>query len=237
MDDSPRRPEGRAVTTPELRMQSYYASRASEYDNIYLKPERQADLRDIERWLPPIFSDARVLEIACGTGYWTQFIAPVARRVVAVDAAPETMEIAKARGAMGAVQFVTGDAYALQAAPAVAAEAGQFEAAFAGFWYSHVPKARQQAFLRGLCAVLKPGSQVVLLDNRFVAGSSSPLSDTDADGNTYQTRPLDDGSRHRVLKNFPTEAELLASVASLGEQARVTQWPYYWALVFTTRTL
>ena len=165
--------------TTDTALQTYYAARAAEYDRIYQKPERQADLRAIEAWLPPHFAGNNVLEVACGTGYWTQFIAPVARQVVAVDAAPETMEIAKTRGAMGAVQFVTGDAYALQAAPAVAAEAGQFEAAFAGFWYSHVPKARQQAFLRGLCAVLKPGSQVVLLDNRFVAGSSSPLSDTD----------------------------------------------------------
>ena len=220
--------------TNDTALQTYYAARAAEYDRIYQKPERQADLRAIEAWLPPHFAGNNVLEVACGTGYWTQFIAPVARKVVAVDAAPETMEIAKTRGAMAAVQFVTGDAYALQAMPAVAAEAGQFEAAFAGFWYSHVPKARQPAFLQGLCAVLKPGSQVVLLDNRFVAGSSSPLSDSDADGNTYQTRPLDDGSRHRILKNFPTEAELLASVASLGEQARVTQWPYYWALQFKT---
>lgn len=243
-----RRTYTQTAMTADTAMQTYYAARAAEYDRIYQKPERQGDLRAIEAWLPPHFAGKNVVEVACGTGYWTQFIAPVAWHVVAVDAAPETMEIAKTRGGMGAVQFVTGDAYALQAAPAVAglaegaegaggAEgARQFDAAFAGFWYSHVPKARQPAFLKGLCSVLKPGSKVLLLDNRFVAGSSSPISDTDADGNTYQTRPLDDGSSHRVLKNFPTDAELLASVASLGEQARVTQWPYFWALVFKTRT-
>lgn len=220
--------------TVDTSSQSYYAARAAEYDRIYQKPERQADLRAIEAWLPPFFAGKTVLEVACGTGYWTQFMAPVASSIVAIDAAPETMDIAKNRPGMGTVQFVTGDAYALQATPQVADGGGQFDAAFAGFWYSHVPKARQQAFLQGLCAVLKLGSTVVLLDNLFVEGSSSPISETDSDGNTYQARPLDDGSSHRVLKNFPTEAELLASVAGVGQQASVTLWPYYWALKFKT---
>lgn len=217
-------------------MQAYYAARAPEYDRIYQKPERQADLRNIEAWLPPHFAGKKLLEVACGTGYWTQFIAPVAHSILAMDAAPQTMEIAKNRVDGSNVQFVAGDAYALQATAAQAVPAGArpFDAAFAGFWYSHVPKAHQQAFLQGLCAVLQPGSTVVLLDNRFVGSSSSPISQTDADGNTYQERPLDDGSTHQVLKNFPTKAELLHSVADLGQHAQVMLWPYYWALKFET---
>lgn len=39
---------------------------------------------------------------------------------------------------------------------------------------------------------------VVVLDNRFVPGSSTQLSDTDSKGNTYQLRHLADGSEHRV---------------------------------------
>src|SRR6186997_1836630 len=97
--------------TPERLMEDYYAARASEYDAIYRKPERQADLRAIEQWLPPRLAGARVLEIACGTGYWTQFIAPVARHVTALDAAPETLAIAKARVPGSNVEFVVGDAY------------------------------------------------------------------------------------------------------------------------------
>ena len=65
-------------------MQAYYAARAPEYDSVYRKPERQADLRAIEQWVPSRFVAARVLEIACGTGYWTQFIAPVALHVTRI---------------------------------------------------------------------------------------------------------------------------------------------------------
>jgi demethylmenaquinone methyltransferase/2-methoxy-6-polyprenyl-1,4-benzoquinol methylase len=64
-------------------MRDYYAARAPAYDSVYMKPERQTDLRAIEQWVASRFVAARVLEIACGTGYWTQFIAPVALQVLA----------------------------------------------------------------------------------------------------------------------------------------------------------
>ena len=56
----------------------------------------------------------------------------------------------------------------------------------------------------------------MLLDNLFVAGSSTPISERDDDGNTYQTRKLRDGTTHRVLKNFPTESELRSIPEGLG---------------------
>ena len=207
-------------------MQSYYASRAGEYDNIYLKPERQADLRDIEQWLPPIFADARVLEIACGTGYWTQFMAPVAANIVALDTAPETLEIARSRVRAEKVQFLVGSAYEL------VWHVPTFDAAFAGFWFSHIPKVRRREFLVGLNAALRPGAKVVLIDNRYVEGSSSPVTEHDLDGDTYQTRRLADGSTHRVLKNFPGEDELRETVVGLAACATFKSWQYYWAFEY-----
>lgn len=208
-------------------LQSYYAARASEYDRVYLKPERQADLRAIERWLPAVLAGKTVLEVACGTGHWTRFIAPVAAAVVALDSAPETLAIARERVGASAVEFRVGDAYALPTFDRA------FDAAFAGFWLSHVPIARQREFLRGLDAALAPGARVVLLDNLFVAGSSTAIAEQDADGNTYQTRRLDDGSTHRVLKNFPSEAQLRSLVdAGSAESAVYRRWEHYWAFEY-----
>ena len=214
------------MTSVESSMHSYYAARASEYDSIYLKPERQADLRAMECWLPPIFAGASVLEVACGTGYWTQFLAPVAASILAIDAAPETMAIARSRVPEGKVRFLAGDAYDLPH------HAEKFDAAFAGFWFSHVPRQRQQEFLAGLNAALRPGARVVLLDNLFVEGNSSPISEQDAAGNTYQTRTLADGSTHRVLKNFPTGNELKSLVAGSSRSAAFKCWQYYWAFEY-----
>ncbi len=210
----------------EPQMQSYYATRAPEYDNIYLKPERQHDLRAIESWLPPIFSNATVLEVACGTGYWTQFIEPAAAHIVAIDASSETMDIAKRRVPEGKTKFLAGDAYNLSH------NLGKFNAAFAGFWFSHVPKARRHEFLHGLNALLIRGAKVVLLDNLYVESSSSPITETDADGNTYQARKLKDGSTHRVLKNFPSEAELQSLLCGLGKLGTLPTWEHFWAFEY-----
>ena len=208
-------------------LQSYYAARAEEYDRVYDKPERQADLRRIEQWLPPLLSGRRVLEVACGTGYWTRSIAPVAASVVAIDSAAETLRIARQRVPTGNVAFEIGDAYAL------AQHRRSFDAAFAGFWFSHVPLERQREFLQGLNLALEPGAKVVLLDNLYVECSSSVISEHDARGNTYQSRKLGDGSTHRVLKNFPGEAELLALAGSgLGRSAVYSSWQFYWAFEY-----
>lgn len=209
-------------------MQDYYAIRAPEYDKVYAKPERQADLRSIERWLPALFEGQNVLEVACGTGYWTQFIAPAAWHVLAVDTAPETLNIARRRIPEESVQFLIGDAYALPLAEL------KFDAGFAGFWLSHVPKSRTCEFLHGFHAALKPGARVVFLDNRFVEGSSTPVSHRDAEGNTYQDRPLGHGSVHRVLKNFPSESELRTLMNDFGMNVRYREWQYYWALEYVT---
>ena len=208
-------------------MHDYYAARAPEYDRIYARPERQDDLRAIEAWLPTVFAGRSLLEVACGTGYWTQFIAPVATRVLAIDAAPETLRIARSRVASGNVLFATGDAYALPAA------ASNFGAAFAGFWFSHIPKNRVAEFLAGLHRALAPGARVVFLDNRYVEGNSTPVSEPDGEGNTYQMRSLDDGSRYRLLKNFPTEGELRAALQGTARELRLHEWKYYWALEYT----
>jgi ubiquinone/menaquinone biosynthesis C-methylase UbiE len=209
-------------------MQDYYAARAPEYDRVYLKPERQSDLRAIESWLTGIFEGSNVLEVACGTGYWTQFIAAVASSVLAVDAAPEMIDIARGRVPEGKVRFLVGDAYAL------AASEPKCDGGFAGFWFSHVPKSRAREFLAGFNAALAPGARVVLLDNLFVEGSSSPINERDAEGNTYQTRRLSDGTAHRVLKNFPSQGELCALAEDLATNVSYKAWTYFWALEYST---
>ena len=208
------------------QMHDYYASRAPEYDRVYLKPERQADLEAIRRWLPPLFAGKSVLEVACGTGYWTQYLAPVASRILGVDASPETLRIARTRVRPGSAEFVVGDAYRLPAA------AHGFQSAFAGFWFSHIPKVRILEFLTHMHQALVPGANVVFLDNRFVEGSSTPISERDEQGNTYQVRHLADGSSHRVLKNFPSLPELSTAIERIGADFKLHEWQHFWAIEY-----
>lgn len=205
---------------------AYYAARAPEHDLVYTKPERQHDLRSIERWLPTRFEGLDVLEVACGTGYWTQFLATSARRIVAVDAANEALELARRRVTAPHVSFVQDNAYALGKCP------GTFAGSFAGFWLSHVLRERQVEFLQNLHRQLRANATVVFLDNRYVPGSSSPITRRDATGNTYQARRLRDGSTREILKNFPTAADLNVLADTVGVRGSLIEWEHYWAFEY-----
>ena len=208
-------------------MESYYARRAAEYEKIYDKPERQADLARLRNDIPALFKGERVLEIACGTGYWTPLIARQAKSVLAVDYNEETLAIARTKKyPEGNVRFERADAYALPDWPE------QFSACYAGFWWSHVPLARLDAFLNGLHARLEPGARVAFMDNRYAEGSSTVISRNDPQGNTYQRRRLADGSSHEVLKNFPTGAELRARLGRFGTELTFSEYEYYWLATY-----
>jgi ubiquinone/menaquinone biosynthesis C-methylase UbiE len=200
-------------------MAHYYAARAAEYERVYAKPERQADIAAVQAWLPAVFSGRRVLEVAAGTAWWTVDAAREAAFWLATDLNPETLTVARAKASLpGCVRFCTADAYTL-------AELGaqRFNAAFVGFWWSHVPKARLADWLAVLHRHLEPGAVVVLMDNRHVPGSSTPIALVDAAGDSWQRRRLSDGSEHLVLKNHPGPAEV---EALLKPHARHVQWPH-----------
>jgi ubiquinone/menaquinone biosynthesis C-methylase UbiE len=209
----------------------YYRRRAREYEGIYAKPERQADLAFLKKYVPERLAGRRVLEVACGTGYWTVLAARTAASIIAVDAAEEPMRIAMSKDyGERNVRFELTDAYALS--PLL----GTFDAALASFWWSHIPLGRIAEFLASLHARLQPGARVVLVDNRYVDGSSTPISERDAEGNTYQLRRLADGSENRVLKNFPTEAELRAALAPHARDFSYRALEYYWLVEYQLRT-
>lgn len=208
-------------------MIGYYANRAQEYERIYHKPERQEDLRQLRDYVARGFAGADVFEVACGTGYWTEVLASSASSVFATDINEEVLAVARSKPIdPQRVTFQRADAFHLPVVPQ------RFTAGFSGFWWSHVPKARLQDFLRGFHRVLSTGTKVVLIDNVYVEGSSTPISRTDEHGNTYQIRRLDDGSTFEVLKNFPTKSELLDAVDGLATDVQVEFLQYYWILSY-----
>jgi len=205
----------------------YYARRAPEYERIYARPERQADLAVLRARVAAALAGRRVLEIACGTGWWTQAYAAGAAQVTALDMNEEVLAIARTKALpAGRVDFRRGDCYALP-------DLGRrHDALFAGFWWSHVPLERLDAFLQQAVAAVAPGALIAFLDNCFVEGSSTPIARRDAAGNTYQRRQLEDGSVHEVLKNFPADGELIGRASRHGWGANVELLPHFWLLTW-----
>ena len=156
------------------------------------------------------------------TAEGTAVAAPGAASITAYDISPATLAIAQAKALPHHVTFAEGDAYA--------PPAGDFDCVLAGFWWSHIPKSRIAPFVAALAAAVLPGARLLVFDNVYAPGSSSPISRTDAEGNLYQRRRLADGSNHEVLKNFPARSVLHASLGGACSNIQVEFLRYYWYL-------
>jgi SAM-dependent methyltransferase len=202
----------------------FYAKSASNHDRVYDKPERQHDLAAMRTQVAEALRGHVVLELACGTGYWTKVIADSADSVVATDINAEMIDMAKLRALPAdKVQFRVADAYDLPD------DIGSYTAVFIGFWWSHIKREQQEKFLAHLRS--KVGDVLlVLLDDVYVEGSSETVARTDLEGNTYQIRVAPDGERYEIPKTYPSDSALRKKLASSVREIRIVRLAYYWML-------
>jgi demethylmenaquinone methyltransferase/2-methoxy-6-polyprenyl-1,4-benzoquinol methylase len=209
----------------------YYAARASVYDETagYRDPAAEALRRPIKARYQGLFRGHDVLEIACGTGYWTAVIGEVARSVLATDLDPSVLDLARDRcRQLDTVRFQVADACSLDGVPA------GFTAALGVWWWSHLRRESVPSFIAALHARLEPGSLVLFTDQLPYEGPERRL---DPAGNTLEQRSLPDGRTFWVVKNFPTEAELRADLQDVAADLRYVPRPEeeHWDLLYRTR--
>jgi demethylmenaquinone methyltransferase/2-methoxy-6-polyprenyl-1,4-benzoquinol methylase len=190
----------------------YYRARANEYDEWAFRRGRY-DRGPHHRaaWLAEVavVGDAlrdglpagRALELACGTGLWTRHLVERHSHVVAVDASPEVIAINRERLKSDRVTYIVADLFSWVPPHA------QFDAIFFGFWLSHIPVARFDAFWTTVRAALKPGGGVFfvdsLLEEESTARDHGPL-----DQSGVVRRRLNDGREFDVVKVFYEPEEL-----------------------------
>jgi SAM-dependent methyltransferase len=212
-------------------LEEYYDQRASHYDDIYRKPERQSDLNHLAEQLQELLVDKTVLEVACGTGYWTEHYVDYAAHVVATDISNVMLDLAKSRSGLmnksDQIEFKQANAFDLPQ--------GDVDACVAGFWWSHVKRSEQDKFLDGLRAKCGSGTLLVMFDNCYVEGDSTPIARTDAEGNTYQIRRLPDGSRHEVIKNYPSDSAIRKKLGSHARDIRIGRNTTFWTVTCVLR--
>jgi SAM-dependent methyltransferase len=197
----------------------YYAARAPMYDETagFTDPEAEQLRKPVKSRYREIFKGHSVLEIACGTGYWTKVIGEVAESVLAVDINPSVIDIARSRCKhLANVTFQIADAYTLNDIPP------GFSAAIGIWWWSHMPKARINAFLTTLHSKLSPGAPVLFADHipykRNIIQSAS-------DEDSLEERLLPDGRSFMVIKNFTTENEVVHALADIADNITYTEHP------------
>lgn len=188
-----------------IGMEVYYAKRAEEYEEVYRRDDlvRREEQRKLADTLRNTLRGRRVLEVACGTGYWTQFLSETAQSIVATDILHKVLEIAKSKQYECPVSFRLEDAYKLSF------EDDAFDGGLANFWFSHVPRKRIDLFLKGFHRVLRNGSAIFMADNVYVPGVGGELVAKEGEEDTYKLRRLKDGSEIVVLKNYFSVGELI----------------------------
>ena len=203
----------------------FYAKSAQEHDKVYDKPERQHDLAQLRTHVANALRGHVVLELACGTGYWTNIIAASADSVVATDINPEMLALAVSRGLpAGKVKFRVADAWNLPD------DLGSFTAVFIGFWWSHVKRELQEKFLAHVRSKVGKDVVIVLADDAYVEGSSPTVARTDLEGNTYQILAAPDGERYEIPKTYPSDSSLRKKLASSVRELKIVRLEYYWML-------
>ena len=205
---------------------SYYRDRANEYEKVYSKPERQSELLQAGKMLQDIFKEKEVIEIACGTGYWTEKIGVTARNIFATDINDAVLEIAKTKTyPLGNVTFQTANFHRLP-------NLKKYESLFGGFIWSHIHLEVLSKFIYTANNLVVPNGTIVFMDNTYIKGSNLPVTEEDDAGNSYQIRTLENGTTHKVLKNFPTETFIRELLKGKAAEIEFIQLKYYWILKY-----
>jgi SAM-dependent methyltransferase len=210
----------------------YYSARAEEYESTvsYVREKCAATTARIIARYRLELEDKDVLEIACGPGFWTEAVALTARSITATDQDPSLVSMTAARlaGHCG-VRCLAADAYDLRNVT------GGFTAAFANFWWSHIPRGRLSAFLATLHSKLLPGSIVLFIDDLPYHWRGARR--TTPDGDLLEERALKNGTTFEILKNFPTEREIHRLLEGSASDAAYRAFPDqgYWLLRYRTK--
>ena len=204
---------------------TYYKERASEYEIVYLKPERQTDLFKIKAFLSKHFKNENVLEIACGTAYWTEIISLNAKSILATDINESVIEMAKLKDFRNSnTTYLKKDYIAFKN------EKNLFDSLFAGFFWSHILVQNLAEFVEIMLNQVKSGGTLFFIDNKYVEGNSTKISRTDTLGNTFQNRKLSAGKMFEVVKNYPTKNEIEHLFKNKSCVINFFELEYYWIL-------
>jgi demethylmenaquinone methyltransferase/2-methoxy-6-polyprenyl-1,4-benzoquinol methylase len=191
------------------RQIAYYRARAAEYDSTY---GERTNMPRLVKTLDELPISGDVLEVACGTGQWTQLLAGRTRTLTALDAAPEMLRIARARMRGTTTRFIEADIFTWE-------PVRQYDTVFFAFWLSHVPPVAMEAFWNLLRWALAPGGCVVFLDDSPAkAEIEEPV--TGAQVPTVR-RTLADGSQHLAVKVLHDAPGLISHLNDLGWEAHI----------------
>jgi ubiquinone/menaquinone biosynthesis C-methylase UbiE len=179
------------------RMRVHFDQRAADYDDWWLgtgsfaereRPGWSAEVEEliaVVRALPP----ARVLDVACGTGFLTQRLRG---ELVALDQSARMVEIAAAR--LPHARVIQGEVAPLPFGD------GEFDRVFTSLFFHHLSADRRAAFV---AEGRRVGRELVVVED---------LRRADAPAEEPHEHVLGDGSRHHMHRHTFTAPELVTEL-------------------------
>ena len=198
---------------------AYYRARAPEYNEWCERLGRydrgpahrrqwKGELAEVDRQLTHAGPFGQALELACGTGLWTPTLMTGADALTAIDASPEAIEINRRHTDNERVRYQVADIFEWD-------PEAQYDFIFFGFWLSHVPESRFDAFWERLNRALLPQGRVAFVDS-LLTPDSTAADHTAPDHSGIVVRKLNNGQVYRVIKHFHSEESLATRLDQLG---------------------
>lgn len=206
----------------------YYRSRSSEYDEWFYRIgryDRGQDLNDrwfaeveiVQKALREIGQVNQVLELASGTGIWTEQLLQISTKIEAIDASAETIAINQNKLNSDKVTYQHQDIFTWEPEQ-------EYDLVFFSFWLSHVPPDLLQSFLKKVYLATRKGGRIFIIDSRndYTSRAKDHLPEQDK---IYQTRKLNDGKEFEIVKIYyqPDELQTLLVNAGFTADVRVTE--------------
>lgn len=189
-------------------MTSYYEARAQEYDEVYagkshLTPDPIDYKEEVEKIskIVSTFGKGHFIDIGCGTGFWVPYYATNCSRITLIDQSEKMLLESKRKveklGLKDKCRFIQGDFFEI--------DFGQtsFDNALVGFLVSHLTSDIAQSFFVKLKKILKPDSQLMLIDG---AWSSKRQQYRKKEG--MQERELNDGRIFNLFKRYFDKSDI-----------------------------
>jgi DNA-binding transcriptional MerR regulator len=199
------------------KMMEYYDERAKEYDEIYdgkgpatLKPKFYAtDIQGIERFMEN-FGKGNIIDIACGSGYWLKYYYYRCSTFTFFDQSEQMIKECKRRaneyGIMDRSKIIRSDILDY-----IFDVNDKYDSALIGFLLSHFTKAQEEVFFTKLKSILKPGSEILIIDSTWTKERAKKQNKED-----IVERYLNDGRSYKIYKKYFDVDDLPALLNNYG---------------------
>jgi demethylmenaquinone methyltransferase/2-methoxy-6-polyprenyl-1,4-benzoquinol methylase len=205
------------------RMLAYYDERAPDYEEAYTLGTGTASITDpavFTREIPQLvavvrgFGQGRLLDLACGTGYWLPHYADGCASITLFDQSSNMLAEARAKtdrlGITARCAFRCGDFFDSTFEPSA------YDRVLVGFFLSHLTEDQEPALFDSLRRMLAPGGRCLILDSAW-----TPERATVNTREERQQRRLNSGATFEIYKRYCDRADIAGWTSTYGATLKI----------------